>query len=316
MTVYIREAMKACDADFEKIKFPVVVMPKIDGVRGYHNGEKFLARSGDPHPNRYTHEYFSDPLLAGIDCECVAERLTHPDLCRITTSALNTIETRPHIQVWCFDLVNDKTEGMTYLERLSYLERYVADLRWNSKFAHTIRCVPYAVCHTIEEVMVEVDKHKQSGYEGSILRFADGHYKFGRATAREATYLRVKAFADAEIKITSLEEGLHNANELTSDALGYAKRSTHKENMIPNGLIGAIYGSLLQDIVVNGKVKLHKGEIVKISPGRMNHDERKYYWENQDKVIGKIAKFQYFPHGMKDKLRFPTFISFRMPQDL
>ena len=51
MEIFIPEAMKACDADITKIKLPCVIMPKIDGVRGYHNGSKFLARSGEPHPN-------------------------------------------------------------------------------------------------------------------------------------------------------------------------------------------------------------------------------------------------------------------------
>lgn len=318
MTVFIPEAMKACDVDLDKLKFPCIIMPKIDGVRGYHSGEKFLARSGEPHPNLYTHNYFSDPRLAGIDSECVAGPITSPSLCRDTTSALNTIAGEPFVQCWCFDLVNEETAGMNYLGRLQALHRFVNQMRMVDKFHNTLRAVPYDIVDDIEKLIEVSNAHKNLGYEGSIIRSVDGKYKNGRATVREGTYLRLKSFSDAEIVVTWVEQGLRNENELQTDALGYAKRSTHQENMVGNGMVGAIWGELLQDIVFNGKTypNLKKGCSVKIGAGRLSHDERKYYYEHQDELIGGIAKFQYFPHGMKDKLRFPTFIGFRMPQDL
>lgn len=312
----IPEPMKACDADLDKLKFPCIIMPKIDGVRGYHNGEKFLARSGDPHPNKYTHEFFSDPLLAGIDCECVAGPITSPSLCRDTTSALNTIQGTPFVQAWAFDLVNEKTKGLPYNHRLAALHEYVHELQAGAKFKNTLRAVHYQIANTVDELLFWARQYTESGFEGSIIRSLDGKYKNGRATVKEGIYLRLKAFADAEIVVTFVEQGLHNGNELQQDALGYAKRSTHQDKMVGNGMIGAIWGTLLSNIEFGGKVILPAGRDVKIAPGKMTHSEREYYYRNQSEIIGTIAKFQYFPHGMKDKLRFPTFQCFRMPQDL
>ena len=41
-----------------------------------------------------------------------------------------------------------------------------------------------------------------------------------------------------------------------------------------------------------------------------------FYFQNPDKFIGRISKFQFFLHGMKDKLRIPTHQSFRDVVDM
>ena len=53
-----------------------------------------------------------------------------------------------------------------------------------------------------------------------------------------------------------------------------------------------------------------------IAPGNFNHVERKEIWTSQEEFIGKLLKFRYFNHGIKDKPRFPRAIGFRNLMDL
>ena len=46
-----------------------------------------------------------------------------------------------------------------------------------------------------------------------------------------------------------------------------------------------------------------------------NQQERLYWWENKEKLIGKLATVKYFSVGIKDVLRFPIFKGFRDEKD-
>lgn len=312
------EVMKACDFDPDHAVWPLVHMPKIDGMRGTHAGTGLVARSGDPHANKHTTALYSHASLFGADGELVAESITNPDLCRITTSAINTIGGEPFTQWWIFDWYDMTCHGKHYLERLRYAEykvkEIIRDFPW---FAHHLRLVPWKLVHNMDELEVACGEHILAGYEGSIVRRTDGLYKHGRATSKQMTYGRIKNWAHDEIIVDSLEEGRSNQNELDSDANGYAKRSTHMENMVPNGMVGAFIGRTVKDIVVNGgKKTIPAGTSVRVAAGRMPHDMRRAMFEQPSTVCGSILKFQHFPHGVKDKLRFPTAITLRPQSDM
>ena len=61
---------------------------------------------------------------------------------------------------------------------------------------------------------------------------------------------------------------------------------------------------------------IEKGAMIEVAPGKMVHEKRKYYFDNPEEIVGKIVKFKFFPVGIKDKPRFPTFQSFRDPVDM
>jgi DNA ligase-1 len=44
--------------------------------------------------------------------------------------------------------------------------------------------------------------------------------------------------------------------------------------------------------------------------------QRDELWGKKAGMVGKIIKFRYFPTGMKDAPRFPTFVGFRDPRDM
>jgi DNA ligase-1 len=136
-----------------------------------------------------------------------------------------------------------------------------------------------------------------------MLRDPKGRYKHGRATVNEGLIYKLKRFQDAEAVVTGLEEAQRNENVLETDAQGYAKRSTAKA-----GLIGSdTLGRLIVD---------YDGQELKLSPGALKHDERQRIWDNPNEYLGKIAKFRFFAHGVKDKPRFPRFVGWRSKTDM
>ncbi|WP_046973412.1 hypothetical protein, partial [Dyella japonica] len=110
-------------------------------------------------------------------------------------------------------------------------------------------------------------------------------------------------------------EGCTNENEAQINELGQTYRSSNQANMIPNGRVGSFDVRVLT--VPEGLEDLIEvGQEMRVGAGRLTHEERKYYFEHPDEFIGKISKWKFFAHGMKDKLRIPTHQSFRDSTDI
>ncbi len=97
--------MLAEDYVESKLKFPLIAQPKIDGVRGLNLEGQLTGRSLKAHKNLYTTAFFSQKPFKGLDGELAAQAETHPDLCRLTTSAVGTIDGEPFTLWHCFDLI-------------------------------------------------------------------------------------------------------------------------------------------------------------------------------------------------------------------
>ena len=308
----------ACDVDMGKLEYPVMMFPKIDGVRALNTDNVLVGRSGKKFKNKLNTKFFSDPRFNGFDGEMVVDQVVGFGICNETTSALGTIEGTV-LTRWClFDYIIDGyNPNAPYQSRYRELERKVSDLLKNyPSLESRIWVVPYRMGWCKEDVEQFEIECLEQGYEGLILRDPDGPYKYGRSTVREGNYLRFKRFMDSEIEITHVLEGKSNQNELRSNPNGYAERSTLAENMVPNGMVGTICGRALETIEFGGRVVVEKGTLIEVAPGKMTHKERQHYFENQGEIIGKIGKYQFFPVGVKDKPRFPTFQGFRDPVDM
>lgn len=312
-----RKPTLACDADLTKIRFPVIVQPKIDGVRGCNFHGKLTGRSLKPHANVFVTNQFSKNQYLGFDGEFACERDTHPDLCRMTTSVMSTITGEPFVLWHIFDFVNPLTYNLPYYRRMEELTKFFDVWKHVKGFEH-IRIVPSVLCHNMEQLLQLDEQFLSQGYEGTIIRDPNGIAKEGRSTARQGILLRIKRFIEEEALVVSITEGEANHNEATVNELGRTARSSHQENKVANGMVGSLECKLLKDILdpQTKQVILHKDQIITVSPGNMDHEDREHFFHNQHFIVGKVIKFKFFPKGIKDKPRFPTFVTIRSLSDM
>lgn len=309
--------MLACDWIEDRIKFPCLLQPKIDGVRSLNRDGRLVGRSLKKHENTFTTSQFSSLFLHGIDGEMhLGEDIYNPDLCRLTSQALRTREGEPDIFWTAFDLYTETTKDMLYFERYQKLQEMIQ--RLPDSFKKRVKLVENIWVNSIDEILTIEDSWLEQGLEGAIIRDPYQQYKHGRCGKTHMGAWRIKRFIEEEALVIGIEEGMHNANEAKTNELGRTERSTHQENMIPNGLVGNLKCVLLKDVVDpnTGKLLFTKGTEITVSPGNMNHEMRKYYFDNPHEILQKIIKFKLFPKGIKDKPRFPTFVTIRNENDL
>lgn len=306
----------ADDAVLEKVRFPCVKQPKFDGVRGQHLNDWFGARTLRKFNNVHIQNFFSQKGFKGFDGELAAERENHPRLCSLTTSATNTIEGEPWLMWHVFDYVTHETLKTPYIERLAAAEQRVARLKQEAPLLGChLQVMPWKLVHSMEELQNEIERDLDAGYEGTIIRDPQGPYKQGRSTVREGFLLRIKPYIEVDAVVEQIVEGRRNENEAKLNGLGYTERSTHAENMVPNGMVGRMNSRLCEDVVFNGSTIHKKGDPIGVSAGRLTHEQRALFFQRQDLLIGKRIKVQIFPIGIKDKPRHPTFQSFRSDED-
>lgn len=296
--------MLACDWDESRQRWPAIAQPKTDGVRGLNMSGVAIGRSMRPHSNVYTREFYSLARFAGLDGELAAAHECDPALCRKTVSALNTITGEPFTLWWLFDYVTPETVALPYFQRRVMLVDRVARMQdegWPA--AQHLRTVPSVVVGSLEEFLELEDHWLALGYEGGMLRDPQGRHKAGRCTVAEGLLLRVKRFVEEDAVVRVLVEGNTNGNEATVNALGRTERSTHAENMTPNGMVGSLV------------CYTKDNKEITVSAGSMPHEDRVRYLQNPSLLLGKTIKYKHFPKGAKDKPRFPTFVSLRMESD-
>ncbi len=310
-----KRIMLASDWDPAKLRFPVLAQPKIDGVRAWNPAGTLLGRSMKQHANRHVRQEFSKPLYQGFDGEMVVGFDTErdSDICRRTTSALNSHDGEPRMAWWLFDYLVPGVIDQPYWRRMQLLEKHVEQLHdeflcGNVRVVHSYRVESLAQLERLDDTFLDM------GYEGTIIRDPEGIFKQGRSTVREGGLLRIKRFIDAEAVVLEVIEGQTNGNEQQLDERGLAFRSTHAANMQPNGLLGTMRCRMEPN--VSAVWSFAPGHEITVSAGAMTHAERKHYFENPAALVGQTIKFKFFPKGVKDKPRFPTFLSIRANSDM
>lgn len=306
------------DAILEEVKFPCIVQPKIDGVRALNLNGTLTGRSLKPFEGFGITEYFSHKDFVGLDGEMTLGSKPNcgERLCSLTTGAMGRFQgvtEMPDLHWWVFDLVAEDTLHREYQRRYEMLADYVIDLKHPR-----IHLVPLTIADDLKELQGYISYYFDLGYEGAIIRNPNAPYKPGRATKKGQELWRVKSWADAEILVTGITEGEVNMNEAKKNALGRTERSSAKAGMVPNGQVGSIQGVLLTDFhcPITGKLLFPKGLEITVGSGEMTVVEAEHYFKNPKQIIGHIVKFKHMTHGVKDKPRFPTYISHRLPQDL
>lgn len=284
--------------ELSQIKFPVMVSPKLDGVRAYVLGGVLLSRSNKPIPNEWAQKTFR--RMESVDGELIVGNPTASDVYRKTESCMMTADAVPSSAfLYAFDQICVERICQPFLERSGMLVR-----RFDK---HTcVKVVPQFRANTLDLLLEYESMFLEQGYEGVMLRSLDGLYKQGRSTLREGYLLKLKRFTDSEAEIISCYEQETNNNPVTVDERGLSKRSTHKANKVGNGMLGGFH---VHDIRTG----------VEFDIGTMDgvtHEDRRLWWKKRKSLSGQIVKYRHQLCGAKDKPRFPVFVGFRSRIDL
>lgn len=272
--------------DLEKLRFPLIASPKLDGIRCVVVNGKALSRNLKPIPNKFIREYIEGLLLDNVDGEIM---LNGKDFNSIQ-SAVMSFDGEPDFVYMIFDTIEDEP----YKIRIAN--------RWPSDRVKQLKA---KYIFSLEELIAQEDEWVKEGYEGIMLRDPMGRYKFGRSTEKEGILLKLKRFHDTEALVVGFEEKLHNDNVQEKDEKGYAKRSSAKAGMIPAGTLGALI------VVIPGVNNLD----VKFKIGTGFDDEqRKEIWDNKDNYLNKTVTFKFQEISKYDVPRFPVFKHFRLPE--
>lgn len=265
--------------DTSKLKYPVIVEPKLDGVRclAHLDEDKisFYSRDLKPFVNfeELEQDLIKNFLWAGevvLDGEVVAKSGKFDDTISRARShrGVNThIEYEYHI----FDILHGRFD--TLYMRKEYLGMFESSIYF--------KIAPFVAVDTEQELL---DCHKaycDAGYEGTMIKNPYAIYHHGR----NQDWKKLKPFHTADLTITNITEGKGKAS----------------------GMMGRIE--------VQGFIGDSDDVYVKTEVGTGFSDElRKDMFDNKNKYLGKVAEIQYQEITKDNSLRFPSFK--RMRTDL
>ncbi len=272
----------------------VIASPKLDGFRCVvDDGPK--TSSLKQFPNRYVNIMLSYAKYEGFDGELVVGAYDDPAAFNNSTGPLRRIEGDPAFTFYVFDDFTNPELG--YELRLKGLHDRVAALGQN----HPIKLLEFKVLKSVDAALQYEADCLEAGFEGIMLRVPGSIYKHGRASLKQEIIYKRKAFVDIDCKIIGFVEGSHNMNEATTSEMGLTKRASNKENLVPNGTLGAF---ILEHS--NWESSFHCGGW-KGGTAPM----RQEVWDNQGKYLNTCGTMKYQPHGSIDKPRLPIFLRFR-----
>lgn len=294
--------MLAAKANPAKLKFPLVIQPKLDGIRCSIVDGRALSRTLKEIPNREIFTALSRPNLNGLDGEIIVGEPTADDCYRTTASFVMAASKTG--APWTFRVFDKWDEPSGFLDRYHILSR-LPEVSLSAKIILVpTLSVPHKSALEDEEASAIA-----KGYEGLILRSPDAPYKFGRGSVTAGDLLKLKRFEDFEAEIIGAVEEFHNANAATTNALGRTERSSHKEGKVGKGTLGAFIVR-----AINGPAE---GVEFKVGTG-FDARQRAEFWAlasvcdyGYNGMNGQIIKVKSFPVGVKDKPRHPVFLGFR-----
>ena len=287
----ITKPMLACTLEgMDSIVFPVLATPKLDGIRCLiHNGEA-VSRNFKLIQNTYIWDKMKG-LPDGLDGELILEGKEFNQV----SSAVMREDGEPDFRYYVFDYVSGEL-GKSYSERMAELDKLPLP-------SFCVKLLP-KVIKDLPTLLTYENKCVGEGYEGVMIRTPGSPYKCGRSTSREGYLQKIKRFTDSEAVIVDFEERLHNENEATTDLLGHTKRSSHQENMVKTGTLGALR---VRDVKTQIEFKIGTG-----------YDDalRQEIWDNKAKYSKMLVKYKSQESGALTAPRFPVFIGFRDKNDL
>lgn len=290
------QPMLAKKAEYDKIKYPVLATPKLDGIRCLMVDGKAMSRTMKPIPNKFIQDKLKD--LHGMD----GELMVKGGFNEVSSGIMNS-NGEPDFEYYVFDCY---TSGAGYQLRIKDLEEAFQELHWvvDEDVVSRVKILKPVEITCEESLEAYLEECLSKGYEGIMIRQPCSPYKYGRSTVKEGYLLKVKRFLDSEGTLVDVIEGMTNTNEQQRDELGKSKRSSAKDGLVPAGIAGSV------TITWNG-VTFNCG----FGPG-IDTSNKKEILDNKDSLIGQLVKFSYQELTADGIPRFAKMLSVRHPDDM
>lgn len=274
--------MLATEIDKVKDKdkqLPLVLDPKLDGMRQTSGKKENVSRKGKPIPTAihirkaleefhknnptitldgelYNHEYKAD-----FNALMSLARKAKPNDEELAEAAAK-------LEFHCYDLKDDANPNLTAVDRKIMLDDFIEEIGCDF-----IVAVDWELVTTQERYDELIAKHLEDGFEGSIARTPDSIY----INKRAKHLMKIKQFFTEEYTILDIESGKGNKGDI-------AGRVTIDVN-------GVTVGCGIR--------------------GTWSHCE--WLLKNRDKLIGKQATIWHFGKTLDGSLRFPVCIDVDRP---
>jgi DNA ligase-1 len=287
-------------ASLSDIRFPVLASPKIDGIRLRVMNGVAMSRSMKPLPNKELQAWVSKYayILNGVDGEVIVGLPTDPDCYTKTVSHIMSEDKQGPFKFIGFDMWNSMD---TFDARLYVVHENAIEMGFmNMSVHHIFSSLNHVRVFSLAGLEVRCEQHLRAGYEGTMTRDPTGYYKHGKSTPKEQGLIKIKAYEDDEAVIIGMEEQMHNNNEATINELGRTARSSHQENLVPMGTMGAL--------ICRGTTGRFEGVEFNVGGG-FSAEQRAEFWTGCH--LGKTITYKHFPIGVKDKPRHPGYLRFR-----
>jgi DNA ligase-1 len=300
-----QECMKTLINYLEDLPYPLLMSPKYDGIRALPKNDRVKSRSFKDIPSNQVQDMFS--MFDDMDGELIVGSPVDEGVYNRTQShVMSKNKPADLIRLFVFDWTKESAAMLPFHERLAEVTRQVNSINTAMKAGghpQILVPVPHKRVNNIHELLEVETANLELGFEGSMGRSMYGRYKHGRATYNDQIIYKFKRSSDEEGTIVDFIEGETNLNEKTVDDLGYAERSDHKANKVPNGRVGKF-------------VLLWNGHTIVVAAGMHTHAELEHMWNNKEMYRGLCMKWRHFEHGVKDLPRHGRAIGLRDPIDM
>lgn len=303
----IPRPMKPCDYHKWKPKFPVIVQPKIDGIRMLVANGVARSSAGKKLPNRHLQRAVSNfsATLQGLDGE-----LVHPDGFSATASIVRSVDKDiSKLTYEVFDVWDSKEPFYMRFRGAEFrVSRYRSHRPHHFRGSGTliVRTVYSSTANNADELLghlamdVITDGLPQlfGKREGLILRDPESPYKQGRSTAHEGYLIKFKPYKEGTATVVGFTELEVNYNPAEADAFGLMKRGHSQGERHPAGVLGALICQAPE----------WPGVTFKIGTG-FTEQQRDAFWQHRRYYQGRTVHFKHLPFGAKDRPRHPVFRS-------
>jgi DNA ligase-1 len=292
-------------------KFPLFISPKMDGMRVKVMGgslySRFHKKLAEPAQKWFAPvAKFAAERGLILDGEIWSETLAFNEIMSAIANPIAVSKLKIGV-LDCMPLGDWYQEtDQPFLFRTKQAEATVAKFKDSSVYEKQLFYVSQIRCNDVEVARKFHFEYLAQGYEGSVLKYALGNYKHGRATLKQGLMFKFKQWATVDATIFDFKQATAMKSsvmfgERETDEMGYLKRS-HKQDT--RELVEGI-GSI--------DVKLKDGRIVGV--GVAKGVELGITWKNRHRYLGKHVEIIYQDHGIKELPRLGRIVRFRPDLD-